>query len=125
MLNAFSDQPFNGVIETVAPFPASIKRGDPQKYFEVVVSLDKQQAKLFVPGRKLSASITVTPEANKLIVPLQSVFIEDNQPYVYLFAGGEYRRQHVTLGQSSLSHVEVLSGLEASQQIALIKIEDV
>ncbi|WDE06953.1 HlyD family efflux transporter periplasmic adaptor subunit [Thalassomonas viridans] len=125
VLNAFADQPFNGVVESVAPFPASIKRGDPQKYFEVVVSLNKQQTDLFVPGRKLSASITVTPGSDKVIVPLQSVFIEDNKPYVYLYAGGGYRRQNVTLGQSSLSHVEVLSGLEVSQQIALIKIEDV
>ncbi|WDD97655.1 efflux RND transporter periplasmic adaptor subunit [Thalassomonas actiniarum] len=125
VLNAFVDKPFAGVVESVAPFPASIKRGDPQKYFEVVVSLNKQQADLFVPGRKLSASITVTPSADKMIVPLQSVFIEDNQPYVYLFTKGEYQRRNITLGQSSLSHVEVLSGLEPNQKIALIKIEDV
>ncbi|WP_281558551.1 efflux RND transporter periplasmic adaptor subunit [Thalassomonas sp. RHCl1] len=125
VLNAFGDKPFAGVVESVAPFPASIKRGDPQKYFEVVVSLNQQQADLFVPGRKLSASITVTPSADKMIVPLQSVFIEDNKPYVYLFSQGAYQRRNITLGQSSLSHVEVLSGLEPSQKIALIKIEDV
>ncbi|WDE08626.1 HlyD family efflux transporter periplasmic adaptor subunit [Thalassomonas viridans] len=122
-LYAFSKLPFSGVVETVASFPASIKRADPQKYFEVVVTLDKQQTELFVPGRKLTASISVTEPVEKIVVPRQSLFSEDNKPYVYLFNNGEYYRQYVTLGQSSLSHVEVMSGLAENQQIALIKVE--
>ena len=33
-LYAYADKIFKGKVETVAPFPTSIKRGDPQKYFE-------------------------------------------------------------------------------------------
>ena len=125
VLNAFSGQMFTGIIERVAAFPASINRGDPQKYFELVVTLDKQEAKLFVPGRKLTANITVAASKEKIIVPSQSIFIKDNKPFVYLYVNGEYNRQNVTLGQSSLSHTEITSGLDPGQHIALIKKEDV
>ena len=35
-LNAYADKKFLGKVEKVAPFPTSIKRGDPQKYFEII-----------------------------------------------------------------------------------------
>jgi multidrug efflux pump subunit AcrA (membrane-fusion protein) len=118
-LNAYADKKFQGKVETVAPFPASIKRGDPQKYFEVIVTLLKQNTKLFVPGRKLQAYIEITATSKKIIVPLQSVFVEAKQSFVYLYENGDYKSAPVTLGQASLSHVEILSGLNEGQKIAL------
>jgi multidrug efflux pump subunit AcrA (membrane-fusion protein) len=123
-LYAYADKKFQGKIETVAPFPASIKRGDPQKYFEVVVLLDKQNTKLFVPGRKLHGAIEIIPTSKKIIVPLQSVFVEAKQSFVYLYENGEYTSIPVTLGQASLSHVEILSGLKEGQKIALTNKEN-
>ena len=118
-LNAHSDLTFNGKVESIAQFPQSIKRGDPQKYFEVIVSLDKQQPKLFVPGRKLEANIFITKKEQKILIPLQSVFTDENQTFVYLYQNDSYIQTQVTLGQVSLSHVEVISGLDAGQKIAL------
>ncbi len=118
-LNAFADTTFNGKVESVAPFPQSIKRGDPQKYFEVVVTLNEQNKQLFVPGRKLEAIINVTEKANTLLIPLQSVFSKHQQTFVYVYENGEYIETQVTLGQTSLSHVEVLSGLSTGQRISL------
>jgi multidrug efflux pump subunit AcrA (membrane-fusion protein) len=118
-LNAYADKKFQGTVETVAPFPASIKRGDPQKYFEVIVTLSKQNTKLFVPGRKLQANIEIVATSKKIIVPLQSIFVEAKQSFVYLYESGRYKSTPVTLGQASLSHVEVLSGLNEGQKIAL------
>jgi len=118
-LYAYADKTFQGKIETVAPFPTSIKRGDPQKYFEVIVLLEKQNTELFVPGRKLHANIEITTTSKKIIVPLQSVFVEAKQSFVYLYENGDYKSVPVTLGQASLSHVEILSGLKEGQKIAL------
>lgn len=122
-LFAYADLPFSGVIESVAPFPASIKRGDPQKYFEVIVSLNEQNPKLFVPGRKLQAYIEITKLESKLIVPLQAIYTKENQSFVYLYQNNEYKMTAVTLGQMSLSHVEILSGLKEGQEISLINQE--
>jgi multidrug efflux pump subunit AcrA (membrane-fusion protein) len=118
-LYAYADKVFQGKIETVAPFPTSIKRGDPQKYFEVIVLLNEQNTTLFVPGRKLHANIEILPTSKKIIVPLQSVFVEEKQSFVYLYENGDYKSIPVTLGQASLSHVEILSGLKEGQKIAL------
>ncbi|MEW6991813.1 efflux RND transporter periplasmic adaptor subunit [Colwelliaceae bacterium 6441] len=118
-LNAYVDKKFQGKIETVAAFPTSIKRGDPQKYFEVIVTLNEQNTALFVPGRKLQASIEISSTQPKIIVPLQSVFVEAKQSFVYLYENGTYKSAPVTLGQASLSHVEVLSGLKVGQKISL------
>jgi multidrug efflux pump subunit AcrA (membrane-fusion protein) len=118
-LNAYADKKFEGKIETVAPFPTSIKRGDPQKYFEVIVLLAEQNTKLFVPGRKLQANIEIVATSKKIIVPLQSVFVEAKQSFVYVYENGDYKSVPVTLGQASLSHVEILSGLKEGQKIAL------
>lgn len=125
-LNAYIDQKFTGTIESVAPFPQSIKRGDPQKYFEVIVSLNQQNAKLFVPGKKLEATIIVADSQDKLIVPLQSIYSKENETYVYLLTKeGEFQMTKVSLGQVSLSHVEILSGLEEGQFISVINMEKI
>ena len=118
-LNAYSEQTFSGKVESVAPFPKTIKRGDPQKYFEVIVALAEQNATLFMPGSKITATIAIEQSANKLIVPLQSVFAKQNQSYVYLYQNNDFIAQPVSLGQASLSHIEVISGLTANQKIAL------
>ena len=122
-LNALVDVEYHGSVESVAPFSKSIKRGDPRKYFELVVSLDKQNGKVFLPGRKLIAKIAISTAQSKLIVPLQSVFTKDNSPYVYLYQDGEFSAAAVTLGAVSLSHVEIVSGLIDGQKIALIDVE--
>ena len=119
-LNAHSELTFNGAVESVAQFPQSIKRGDPQKYFEVIVALEQQQSKLFVPGRKLEAKIHITKKEDQILIPLQSVFTNENQSYVYVYQNGVYVQAKVTLGQVSLSHVEVVEGLQVGQKILLM-----
>lgn len=118
-LNALAEKTFQGKVDSVAAFPSSIKRGDPQKFFEVIVSLDTQQSELFVPGRKLSAEIQVKSAQEKLVVPSQAVFAKNNQFYVYLYEQGEFIKQVVEIGESSLSHTVITSGLESGQQLAL------
>ena len=118
-LFAHVDKPFTGKISSVAPFPKSIKRGDPQKYFEIEVILDQQNSELFVPGRKLQGKILIAEAQDKLVVPLQSVFTHNNSSFVYLFKNNKFEQIEVVLGQTNLSHVEIVSGLEAGQQISL------
>lgn len=119
-LNVDASQQYTGKIDTVAPFPKSVKRGNPQKFFEVIVSLDTQQPQLFMPGRKLEATIEVISLTKKIIVPQQSVFTKEQQTIVYRYDNGQFVENPVTLGQSSLSHVEITQGLDLGDQISLI-----
>lgn len=123
VLNTVARERFTGVVESVAPYPKSIERGNPQKYFEVIAVLDEQHAGLFVPGRKIEAEIEVSGQSERLIVPLQSIFNDNNQTFVYQLNGSEFEPVNVELGQTSLSHVEVLSGLEDGAQISLVDLE--
>jgi multidrug efflux pump subunit AcrA (membrane-fusion protein) len=118
-LNAHDEKEFQGSIESVAPFPTTIKRGNPQKYFEVVVSLSTQNINLFMPGSKITADIIIEQATEKMIIPLQSVFSKKNNSYVYLYENNDFIEQPVTLGKASLSHVEIIAGLTTNQQIAL------
>jgi multidrug efflux pump subunit AcrA (membrane-fusion protein) len=56
-------------------------------------------------------------------VPLQAIYTKENQSFVYLYHNNEYKMTAVTLGQMSLSHVEILSGLKEGQEISLINQE--
>lgn len=122
-LNAHADKAFKGTVESVATYPKSIKRGDPRKYYEVTVTLAEQVPSLFVPGRKLAATIAVHAESEKLVVPLQSIHTAENQHYVYVYQNGEFDKVKVELGIANLSVVEVVNGLSEGQEIALTNME--
>lgn len=122
-LNANATQQFTGTISQVAPFAKTIEMGNPLKFFEVIVALKNQQP-LFSPGKKVQALIEVQASSPQLIVPRQSVFSENNQSHVYLYQAQSelsppFIKVPVTLGTNSLSHVEILSGLHAGQEISL------
>ncbi|HAZ79290.1 MAG TPA: hypothetical protein DCX08_05095, partial [Porticoccaceae bacterium] len=66
------------------------------------------------------ASISVAAPQEKIIIPAQSLFTEDNKFYVYLYKNKRYEIAEVSLGKRNLSHVEITSGLSIGQKISLI-----
>ena len=123
-LIALPKQQFNGELIAVSPFPKSIKRGDPQKYYELKAKINQQTSALR-PGLKLNARILVTPPSERLVVPKQSVFTEQNAHYVYAEKAGEFIKTPVTLGKHNLSHVEIINGLATNDVISLVDIKDI
>jgi multidrug efflux pump subunit AcrA (membrane-fusion protein) len=123
-LIALPEQQFSGELIAVSPFPKSIKRGDPQKFYELKATINQQNNALR-PGLKLNATILVTPQSERLVVPKQSVFTEQNAHYVYVEEAGEFVKKTVLLGKHNLSHVEILAGLAANDVISLIDIKDI
>lgn len=122
-LNAQAQQTFTATISEVSPFPQSIKRGDPQKFYQVKAALDTTQAGFF-PGLKLTASILVAHVSQAITVPSHAVFKEENADFVFLYQQGEYVKQQVEIGQRSASLVEVVSGIEIDQVVSLIAREE-
>lgn len=122
-LLALPEQRFSGKLLTISPFPKSIKRGDPQKYYELTASIN-EQSPFFQPGLKLNAHITVHKTEQLLIVPKQSVFTEQNAHYVYLAKDGDFIKTQVQLGKHNLSHIEITSGLSPNDVISLIDVKD-
>lgn len=113
---------FSGKISKLAPFPKSIKRQDPQKYYEITASID-EQGDYLRPGLKVVANIVADQPAEKLIVPKFSVFADEEGAYVQLKTASGYSKAPVTLGASNLSHVEIVKGLSKGDVIALVEQE--
>lgn len=118
-LDAFPEQNFAGVVNSVSGYPRSIERGNPVTYYELIVALKQQDKSLMQPGRKLSATIRSDASGKSLLVPLQAIYHQQGRSFVYLKKGSRFTEQEVTTGQKNLYFVQVASGLSQGDIIAL------
>ncbi|MBU2916773.1 HlyD family efflux transporter periplasmic adaptor subunit [Psychrosphaera sp. F3M07] len=123
-LDAFPTEEFDGVVKEVSGFSRTIERGNPTKYFEVIVNVDASSNSKFIPGRKLSASILVDKLESKLTVPLQAIHSDDGVNYVYVKKDGSFQKQVVKTGVKNLYFVEVTQGISVGDAIALSTVEE-
>jgi multidrug efflux pump subunit AcrA (membrane-fusion protein) len=117
-LDAYPDENLKGQVLTVSGFSRTVKRGNPTKYFELLVSIDKQSSAL-QPGAKVSATVSVTDTQSKIIIPLQAIFNEKSENYVYIKSGRNFSRRPVKTADKNLYFVEIIEGLTAGDTIAL------
>ena len=118
-LDAYPEKPFSGQIQNVAAFSRTIERGNPTRYFEITVELDQKGNQIFLPGRKLTASITVDEKTSSIFVPLQTIDNENGDNFVYKKQGSRFIKQQVTTGTKNLHFVEIVKGLNDGDTIAL------
>jgi multidrug efflux pump subunit AcrA (membrane-fusion protein) len=118
-LDAFPDQTFSGKINNVAGFPRSIERGNPVTYYEITVTLDEQNKNLMQPGRKITAQIEVKKPEPSVVVPLQALHHDEGKSYVYLKSSGQFSRSEVNSGRKNQYLVEITSGVNKGDVIAL------
>ncbi len=72
------------------------------------------------PAMRCSGEIVVDHVSDALAAPVQAVFTEGDQKYCYVHAGGgKVRRQPVTVGRHSNTHVEMIDGLGEEQRVLL------
>jgi multidrug efflux pump subunit AcrA (membrane-fusion protein) len=112
-----------GKIKSVSGFSRTIERNNPIKYFDVQVSLEQDGLGL-KPGNRVLAKIIAQDETSKLIIPLQAIFNDKGDNYVYLKQGSKFVRRSITTGKKNLHMVEVMTGLETGDEIALSNPED-
>tara|TARA_R110002153_G_scaffold18154_5_gene63561 strand:- start:1571 stop:2770 length:1200 start_codon:yes stop_codon:yes gene_type:complete len=122
-LDAYPDENLEGEVLTVSGFSRTVKRGNPTKYFELLVSLDEQSATL-QPGAKVSGTVSVTDTQTKIVIPLQAIFNEKSENYVYIKDGHSFTRRPVKTADKNLYFVEIVEGLTAGDIIALSVPED-
>lgn len=117
-LDAYPDENLSGEVLSVSGFSRTVKRGNPTKYFELVVALDEQSS-LLQPGAKVSATVSVTETQSKIVIPLQAIFNEKSENYVYLKEGRKFTRRPIKTADKNLYFVEIVEGLTAGDTIAL------
>ena len=111
----------SGKVVAVSGSAQSRERRDPRKFIEVTVAPDTQQAD-FIPGNKVTARILISEKSSVLAVPLQAIFNNQQHTFVWKADGDDFIPQPITLGSKSLTHAEVLTGLAASDRIALLDV---
>ena len=102
------------VPEKITLFPTA----DPvTKTFRVRLELPDGQFDLF-PGMFVKAAFQVG-EAERLLVPAAAIVQRSEVTAVYVLANGEVRLRQIRVGANFGDQVEVLSGLDENEQVAL------
>jgi HlyD family secretion protein len=135
---AFPDSAIAGDVESIA---ASAQRAEGQQNlsFEVRVRLDDSDPSAVRPGMSCRAEVHTETSEDALAVPVQALQYDDepsdgetgrkrsggnggnssaeSQAYVFVIDDGQARRRDVKAGISSDSHIEIVSGLSAGEEV--------
>lgn len=116
-------QRFAASVKSVGAAPATIQRGNPQKFYEVVAVFREQHPQQFKLGRGVRARIRVAAPERRIEIPAQSLFRDGGGAYVYLYRqGGGFQRRDVIPGRATPTHVEIVGGLAPGDRIALYEV---
>ncbi len=119
-LDPFPGVTFTGKVKSIDNLARPIDRDSPVKYFQTIVSLDKNDVNLMKPGVKLKADISAISLQSVIVVPRSAVVKKDSDYFVYVVKGaGQFDQIKVKLGQGDMIQVVVTEGLQAGQTLAL------
>jgi len=118
-LHAYPDKTYEGKVSSISKTAQPKERENPVKYFTVTVSLESELNQVLMPGQRLDASIRVVEQDRGLVVPIQTVFREQDHSWVFIQRGNDFAQQTVTTGFCSSSLCTIESGLSDGDVIAL------
>ncbi|HEX9004836.1 MAG TPA: HlyD family efflux transporter periplasmic adaptor subunit, partial [Blastocatellia bacterium] len=119
-LDPFPGVEFTGKVKSIDNLARPVDRDSPVKYFQTIVSLDKNDINLMKPGVKLKAQVRASDLKSVIVVPRSAVVKKDSDYIVYIVKGaGEFEPVKVKLGTGDMIQVVVTEGLQAGQVLAL------
>ena len=113
--DAIQDREWHGHVERV---PSTIYTLGTRNVGQVLISIDDADGKL-LPNTNVTVTVTISDTPNALNVPRDALHTEQGKSYVYRVMNGRLRRTPVTVGALNLTQVEVLSGLQEGETVAL------
>ncbi len=108
--------------ETV--FSATIARISPtidsrNGTFRATAFIDNHDG-ILVPGMFARFRIFYEKHENVLTIPIEAIVVEDDETSVYVVSDGNVTRRIVEIGISAGKQVEILSGIEADEEIVVV-----
>jgi HlyD family secretion protein len=85
---------------------------------EVLVSVDDSDGTL-LPSTNVTVTVTIKSVASAITVPREALHTEAGKDYVYTIAKEKLHRTHVVIGAINLTQVQILSGINESDLVAL------
>lgn len=117
-LDAFSDTVYYGKVISVANLAQFKDQDSKIKVFPVEVLIDRASS-VFLPGMTVSCRIIVDEIEDVMYIPLEALFTEENEYFVYVKSGSSYDKRQVVIKQKNNDYIVVEKGLEEGILIAM------
>jgi HlyD family secretion protein len=116
--DAYSDSIFPGHVESVAYLAQSKDIRSKIKVFPAQIMIAAQSSRL-LPGLTVSCRIIVKEVHDVLIVPLEALFSDQGEQYVYVKNGSSFRRTEIKAGAVNSDFAMITEGLKEGELVAL------
>jgi multidrug efflux pump subunit AcrA (membrane-fusion protein) len=117
--DAFSDSVFSGEVIMVANLAVNKERNSKIKVFPVEILINSNNKNL-LPGLTVSCRVIVDEIDDVIHVPVDAVFTEAGNSFVYLKTTTGFERKEIETGASNTDFVMIKSGLKEGQKVALV-----
>lgn len=114
-LDAFPES-FEATVSEIRPAATLTATGG--TVFPVYLIFDASQADVLI-GMKGDTAIEVDSVPNAVTIPVEALFDEGGDTYVYKVVAGELQRTKVAIGTMTDTDVEITSGVESGERVAL------
>ncbi|MCP4373116.1 MAG: efflux RND transporter periplasmic adaptor subunit, partial [Deltaproteobacteria bacterium] len=120
-VDAYPDSVLEGRVAFIGALASeNFKLGRGEKYFELTIALKNKDERLR-PGMTARVSILSDSVNKQLTIPVQAVFQEAGNKFCYKYLEKRFKKVDITTGRQNEDLVVVLSGLNAGDQVSLIK----
>jgi HlyD family secretion protein len=116
--DAFSDSTFNGKVTTVANLAQNKDSKSKIKIFPVQIAIDGK-SKSLLPGLTVSCKIIVREIPAVLYIPIDAIFKDQTNDFVYARTNSGFKRKPVKIGPVNSDFAIILDGLKENEELAL------
>ena len=102
----------------IVRLPSTVVTYTTRNVGELVCSIDDAHDGL-LPDTNVNVTVTTSSVADALFVPREALHTEQGLDYVYKIVNGTLKRSHVSVGSLNLTQVQILSGVESGDVVAL------
>lgn len=113
--DALPGRTWDGQIATV---PATVVARGNRNVGELLTTVSNDDRTL-LPNTNVGVTILTYNHDNALVLPREAVHEEDGKNYIYVIKDMHLQRRPVQLGVSNLTHVEILTGLNDGETVAV------
>ncbi len=122
IVDAYPDADLTGTLTFIGALATSEESGKSrEKYFQVIFQVTEEDSRLR-PGMTCRISIQAESVRNALTVPVQAVFSENQLDVCYVLRRqGGFEKKVVVTGRQNEEFVEITGGLQAGEQVSLVR----
>ena len=113
-MDAFPDHKFPGFVRRVAPYVLDVEKQ--ARTVEIEAEIENPDSDKLLPGYSADVEIVLDTRKNVLRVPTQTIL---GGSRVFVLNGDVLEERTIRIGIRSWEYAEVLSGLEAGEQVVL------